>query len=60
MNERLPFELGWSTKDFVISVEDIMKVSDMVGEATNLLTDDAASEKVVRHPDLHSGIGLQL
>ncbi|KAL2166318.1 hypothetical protein VTG60DRAFT_2950 [Thermothelomyces hinnuleus] len=39
-NERLPTELGWRVRDEVVRVEAILRISDMIGEATSLLTRD--------------------
>ncbi|KAK4236148.1 heme-thiolate peroxidase [Achaetomium macrosporum] len=38
-NERLPTELGWRVRDRVVSVKAILRISDMIGSATSLITD---------------------
>jgi hypothetical protein len=40
-NERLPTELGWNVREEVVAVEAILRISDMIGEATSLLTADS-------------------
>jgi hypothetical protein len=55
LNERLPTELGWSRKEHVMSVEDIMSVSAAIGKATSLFTGSAESAKL-RRGDFHAGI----
>ncbi|RYP55667.1 hypothetical protein DL769_010071 [Monosporascus sp. CRB-8-3] len=61
VNERLPYELGWTTREQVVSTEDILKVSNMIDEATNLITPSESngvarrSTVVVRRGDLHYG-----
>ncbi|RYP78451.1 hypothetical protein DL771_000636 [Monosporascus sp. 5C6A] len=38
VNERLPYELGWTTQEQALDTEDVLKVSTMISEATNLIT----------------------
>ncbi|KAL3465625.1 Chloroperoxidase [Aspergillus heterothallicus] len=59
-NERLPTELGWSAKVEGITQEAVLKVSDMISQATSLLT-DSEDESVEGHGrrrrrDLHAGL----
>lgn len=57
LNERLPEELGWSPKNHSTTLEIIMKVSQAIGNATNLLTvDAAASPAKLRRGDFHAGM----
>ena len=54
-NERLPVELGWSKKENAVMLEDILKISGIIANATSLLT--APKEAPAgRHRDLHSGL----
>ncbi|KAI1497363.1 Cloroperoxidase [Biscogniauxia marginata] len=48
-NERLPVELGWSTKTDVVTLEDILKVSQAIGNATSLFTPDESSNTTTPH-----------
>ncbi|PLB46088.1 Cloroperoxidase [Aspergillus steynii IBT 23096] len=52
-NERLPFTLGWARSGEVISQGDIAKVSEMIRNATSLLTGDKTA-KARQARDLHS------
>ncbi|KAE8359094.1 hypothetical protein BDV27DRAFT_149878 [Aspergillus caelatus] len=56
-NERLPTELGWSRREEVVGLMDIMGVTQMIGNATNLITPSKES-RAARRRDLHSGLGL--
>ena len=51
-NERLPFELGWHTREQAISQEDVQGVSDMIANATSLITGEGSSPET-RRRDLH-------
>ncbi|KAJ5103881.1 hypothetical protein N7532_004410 [Penicillium argentinense] len=55
-NERLPTDLGWKKKQEVISLDDIVKLSQMITQATSLLT--AKEGLVVRNRDLHAGFSF--
>jgi hypothetical protein len=57
-NERLPVELGWTKKENAVTLEDIMRITGIVGEATNLLTTPKEAPVARRRRDLHSGRGL--
>ncbi|KFZ11821.1 hypothetical protein V501_04562 [Pseudogymnoascus sp. VKM F-4519 (FW-2642)] len=57
-NERLPVELGWTKKENAVTLEDIMRITGIVGEATNLLTTPKEAPAARRRRDLHSGLGL--
>ncbi|KAI2631461.1 Cloroperoxidase [Hypomontagnella submonticulosa] len=54
-NERFPTELGWSTRTEVVSIDDILRLTQAISNATNLIT---PSEPVAstRRRDLHAGI----
>ncbi|KAL5375471.1 hypothetical protein DPSP01_011170 [Paraphaeosphaeria sporulosa] len=56
LNERLPEELGWSKKEHVMSLEDIMKVSQAIGKATSLLTGGDKAGAKLRRGDFHAGM----
>ncbi|KAL4971791.1 Peroxidase, family 2-domain-containing protein [Aspergillus desertorum] len=57
--ERFPTHLGWKTRDQVVQLGDIMKLSGMIRSMTNLITSDgnsgAASYAILRRADLHAG-----
>ncbi|AEO59323.1 hypothetical protein MYCTH_2111533 [Thermothelomyces thermophilus ATCC 42464] len=56
--ERLPTELGWRVRDEVVRVEAILRISDMIGEATSLLTRDPGggpAANVTRRTPLRRG-----
>ncbi|KAI3551368.1 hypothetical protein CSPX01_01285 [Colletotrichum filicis] len=58
-NERLPAELGWVKKENAVTQEDILKVVEMIRNATVLTTGGAAEaphKRMIR--DLHTGLGL--
>ncbi|KAL4864993.1 hypothetical protein BDV12DRAFT_188485 [Aspergillus spectabilis] len=61
-NERLPTELGWTRKLEVVSVEDVLKVSGLISEATSLITGEGSGDHESggekRRPDLHAGFDL--
>ncbi|KAL5339934.1 Chloroperoxidase [Aspergillus crustosus] len=64
-NERLPTELGWSRQEDMVSVEDVIKVSNLISEAASLITGETStgtgtqdSRHKKRNVDLHAGIGL--
>ncbi|KAI0849408.1 Cloroperoxidase [Daldinia vernicosa] len=54
-NERFPTELGWSTRTEVVNIDAILRLSEIIGNASSLIT---SSEAVVstRRRDLHAGI----
>ncbi|KAI1807486.1 Cloroperoxidase [Daldinia bambusicola] len=54
-NERFPTELGWSTRKEVVNIEDILRLSQAISDASSLITTD---KKVVstQRRDLHSGL----
>ncbi|KAI1139076.1 Cloroperoxidase [Hypoxylon sp. FL0543] len=56
-NERFPTELGWSRRTEIVSLEDISRLTEAVGNASSLLT---SSEPIVstQRRDLHAGIYL--
>ncbi|KAF7626399.1 hypothetical protein AFLA_013791 [Aspergillus flavus NRRL3357] len=56
-NERLPTELGWSRREEVVSLVDIAGVTQMISNATNLITPSRESRASKRR-DLHSGLGF--
>ncbi|KAE8313873.1 hypothetical protein BDV41DRAFT_587828 [Aspergillus transmontanensis] len=56
-NERLPTELGWSRREEVVGLVDITGVTQMISNATNLITPSKES-RASRRRDLHSGLGL--
>lgn len=53
-NERLPTELGWTKKANPISLDEITRMSQLITNATSLLTGSDDS-KVLKVRDLHSG-----
>ncbi|KAK1526800.1 hypothetical protein CPAR01_13328 [Colletotrichum paranaense] len=58
-NERLPAELGWVKKENAVTQDDILKVVEMIRNATVLTTGGAAEaphKRMIR--DLHTGLGL--
>ncbi|RYP92983.1 hypothetical protein DL770_000857 [Monosporascus sp. CRB-9-2] len=61
VNERLPYELGWTTREQGLDTEDVLKVSNMIGEATSLITpseSDSVARRfsvVVQRGELHYG-----
>ncbi|CEL08200.1 Putative Chloroperoxidase [Aspergillus calidoustus] len=61
-NERLPTELGWTTKSEPITQEAVLGVSLMIDEAQNLLTGSTegsgSASAHARGADLHSGLRL--
>ncbi|GAB1218099.1 hypothetical protein ATERTT37_007347 [Aspergillus terreus] len=54
-NERFPVELGWKRKSKVVSLEDIISVTTMIGKAANLITNSSSSQGA-RRRDLHAGM----
>ncbi|KAK7742417.1 hypothetical protein SLS62_010725 [Diatrype stigma] len=52
-NERLPFELGWSRRDELIDLNSITSVVQIIGEATNLLTDAKNTTAAAQRRGLH-------
>ena len=57
-NERLPSELGWTKKEQVISIQDILSVTNIIRNATSLLTDSEAVPHAKKRRDLHAGLGI--
>ena len=55
VNERFPEALGWLTREEVVTVKDIMRLSSMIAQATNLLTDSQSAAEGRR--DMHGGSG---
>ncbi|KAB8078734.1 hypothetical protein BDV29DRAFT_187646 [Aspergillus leporis] len=53
-NERFPTELGWSRREEVVSITDILGVQQMIANATNLIT-PSNEARAGRRRDLHSG-----
>ncbi|KAI4858959.1 Cloroperoxidase [Hypoxylon rubiginosum] len=51
-NERLPTELGWSIRPGVVSLDNISKLTGIMGNATSLIT---TAQPVVSTRDLHAG-----
>jgi hypothetical protein len=56
-NERLPSGLGWTKKADVVNLEDITRISDIIRNATGLLT--ASVPAAARRRGLHSGFIFQ-
>ncbi|ORY56325.1 Chloroperoxidase [Pseudomassariella vexata] len=54
-NERLPTELGWTKKVDTIDLEDAAKASELIANATNLITSANAVAHTSRRRDLHAG-----
>ncbi|KAL2801973.1 Chloroperoxidase [Aspergillus granulosus] len=57
-HERLPTQLGWSAKVNTITQEDVLKVSAMISQATNLITESGNGPAHSRRGDLHAGLRL--
>lgn len=56
-NERLPNELGWTKKADEVTLTNILSVTGIVRNATNLLTGPPAGpESPHRRRDLHAGL----
>ena len=56
-NERLPNDLGWTKKTDEVTLENILVVSDVIRNATNLLTGgNKTAAAPHRRRDLHSGM----
>ncbi|OJD29643.1 chloroperoxidase protein [Diplodia corticola] len=57
-NERLPTELGWTKQAETVALDLIMHFSEVVENATSLITGDATtSPHAKRGGDLHAGFG---
>ncbi|KAL4812422.1 Peroxidase, family 2-domain-containing protein [Aspergillus spinulosporus] len=58
-HERFPTHLGWKTRDQVVQLVDIMRLSGMIGGMTDLITSNgdagAASPARMKRADLHAG-----
>lgn len=52
VNERFPETLGWTTRKEVVRVQDVLRLSNMIRDATNLLTDSQVSDRDARR-ELH-------
>lgn len=57
-NERLPSSLGWTKQASVVTLEDILRMTEIIGNVTSLIT--AGPAKSTRRGNLHSGLGLQM
>ncbi|KAF9633280.1 Chloroperoxidase [Lasiodiplodia theobromae] len=55
-NERLPSELGWVRQAEVVKLEDVMRLSEIVGNATSLITGGSEASHAKRRRDLHAGL----
>ncbi|RKU41834.1 hypothetical protein DL546_004730 [Coniochaeta pulveracea] len=55
VHERLPTELGWSRKTSVVTLNDILRVKDMIHNATSLITEAPPGCPASKRRDLHSG-----
>ncbi|KAL7625736.1 hypothetical protein AAE478_004959 [Parahypoxylon ruwenzoriense] len=57
-NERLPSELGWSVRTDPVTLGDILRITQVLTNATSLIT---TAEPVIstRRRDLHAGIRLR-
>ncbi len=51
-NERLPFELGWKTRQEVVYIESVAHVAGLIGQATSLITGTTATTQS-KSRDLH-------
>ncbi|KAI1378086.1 Cloroperoxidase [Hypoxylon crocopeplum] len=56
-NERLPTELGWSKRTSVVSLADVLRLSEAISNATSLLS-GSGSVASTRRRDLHLGLSL--
>ncbi|KAB8236469.1 peroxidase family protein [Aspergillus alliaceus] len=56
-NERFPTELGWKRREKIVGQSDIMGVTQMIANATNLIT-PANRARAESRRDLHSGLGI--
>ncbi|KAI0379379.1 Cloroperoxidase [Hypomontagnella monticulosa] len=54
-NERLPTELGWSTRSEVITIDIIQRLTQAIGDAANLITPSKAVAST-RRRNLHAGL----
>ncbi|KAI2768199.1 hypothetical protein F4815DRAFT_498181 [Daldinia loculata] len=54
-NERFPTELGWSTRTESVTIDKILRLSQAIGNASNLITTSKAVVST-RRRDLHAGI----
>jgi hypothetical protein len=57
-NERLPTEIGWTQRDFVMTNKKINEIADLVDAAQNLITSDNSTSTKRRRQtmvDLHAG-----
>ncbi|OTB00448.1 hypothetical protein M426DRAFT_324312 [Hypoxylon sp. CI-4A] len=56
-NERLPSELGWSTRTTAVTLSDIMRLSEIFSNASNLITPSDSTASAKRR-DMHGGLYL--
>ncbi|KAF2799386.1 Cloroperoxidase [Melanomma pulvis-pyrius CBS 109.77] len=56
-NEKLPVELGWKKQANAINLEDVIRMSEVIANATNLQT--TATPVVVDKRALHGGFSFQ-
>ena len=52
-HEKLPTELGWSKKTEMVGLKDILRVTQMISNATSLLTGASTTAK---RRDFHGGM----
>jgi len=52
-NEKLPSELGWVKQANVVGLEDVSRISQIINNATSLIT-PAAPIAAAKRRDLHS------
>lgn len=57
-NERLPTELGWTKQAEDVGLEDILRIQEIVKNATNLITDSDTASSPHKRRDLHAPSGL--
>lgn len=61
LNERLPTELGWSVREDKVTLDDILSVSDIIRNATSLITpSEEGEQQKLRARDLHAGVRADL
>ncbi|KAI0122365.1 Cloroperoxidase [Daldinia grandis] len=54
-NERFPTELGWSTRTEIVSIDNILRLSQIINNASSLITTSDAVVSTQRR-DLHAGV----
>ena len=61
-NERLPTELGWTKQEQVVSLTDILKLTQIFADASSLITSDngtsIAASTHAKRADLHARFDL--